>query len=199
MIPPTRHGLPAIGCISLMQKAIRRNAERLAMEAACELINTSKAQCSMVANRLVVISHEDIDVMAQPIIIPFVFACAQTMKEMYQPENPGKSRMAAGSAIRLMARAPKSREGDHFQAAIGLRNLFGLPGGIPEIPDWANDGHTMKGKRMGRGVEFFRAESTKLVPPQAGAPDAYEDEAYKMWEEKERRGKADKENGDLDV
>jgi len=98
--------------------------------------------------------------------------------------------MFAGNAIRLMARAPKSREGDHFQAAIGLKNLFGLS--IPEIPDWANDGHTMKGKRLGRGVDFFRAESTKLIPPQAGAPDAYEAEAYAMWEEKEKRAKAAK-------
>jgi hypothetical protein len=46
------------------------------------------------------------------------------------PKNPGKSRMAIGNAIRMMCSAPKSRTGDHFQAAIGLDNL--LNGKAPE-------------------------------------------------------------------
>jgi hypothetical protein len=67
------------------------------------------------------------------------------------------------STIRLMCRAAKSREGDHFAAAIGLRSL--LEGFAPEIPDWANDQHTLAGRKLGRGLDHFRQEGAKLVPP----------------------------------
>jgi hypothetical protein len=35
MIPDTRNGLPAMACVSAMQKCIRRGMEREAMEFAC--------------------------------------------------------------------------------------------------------------------------------------------------------------------
>jgi hypothetical protein len=52
MIPDTMNGLPAMACISAMQKAIRRGMEREAMEFAVELMHTSKAFHTMVCNRL---------------------------------------------------------------------------------------------------------------------------------------------------
>lgn len=121
MIPPTLHKLQTMACVSAMQKCIRRRLEREAMAFACELINTSKSLCSMVANRLEVISHEDIDTQANPLIVPFVATAAAQAKANYQEGNPGKARLFLGNAIRLMCRAQKSREGDHFQAAIGQR------------------------------------------------------------------------------
>jgi hypothetical protein len=86
--------------------------------------------------------------------------------------------MPIGNAIRMMCRAPKSREGDHFQAAIGWRAV--LEGYTPDLPDWIHDQHTTIGKRAGRGLEFFREISTQLMPPPA-AKDPYQDEAYRMW------------------
>ena len=88
-----------------------------------------------------------------------------------------------GNAIRMMARAPKSRAGCHFAAAIGLRSM--LEGFAPTIPDYALDMHTMKGKAMGRGLDHFRKEGAKLVPPPT-ADDPYEDEAYRLWAVKQR-------------
>lgn len=184
MMPATKHGLPAMACVSAMQKCIRRGMEREAMEFACELMHTSKNYATMVCNRLEVISHEDIDTAANPGIVPFVRAACEQARQWYQPENPGKSRMAIGNAIRMMCRAAKSREGDHFQAAIGLASLYGQH--VPTIPEWAFDKHTIEGRQRGRSVDHFRNVSTKLVPPQA-SKDAYEDEAYAMWELKERR------------
>ena len=58
---------------------------------------------------------------------------------------------------------------------------------MPTIPDWAKDGHTIEGKRMGRGLAYFREHSAQLVPPVE--PDAYEDEAYRLLELKQ--GKRD--------
>ena len=41
--------------------------------------------------------------------------------------------------------------------------------------------HTIVGKAKKRGIEQFREESAKLVPPQLGGKDKYEDEAYRLW------------------
>jgi replication-associated recombination protein RarA len=178
MIPPTKSGLPAMACVSAMQKAIRRGMEREAMEFAVELIYTSKAFHSMVCKRLEIISHEDIDTQADPAIVPFVAAAVAQAMRWYDPEKIGASRLAIGNAIRLMCRARKSREGDHFAAAVGLRAQ--LEGFAPTIPDWANDRHTLAGKKLGRGLDHFRKEGAKLIPPPTGN-DPYEDEAYRLW------------------
>jgi replication-associated recombination protein RarA len=158
-----------------MQKAIRRGMEREAMEFAVELMHTSKAYHSMVCKRLEIISHEDIDT-ADRTIVPFVATCVEQALRWYDPDKLGGSRMAIGNAIRAMCRAAKSREGDHFAIAIGQGNLIG--GTIPVIPDWAKDGHTYEGKKRGRGLDYFREHSAKLVPQPP--KDVYEDEAYRM-------------------
>ncbi|MCH7686236.1 MAG: hypothetical protein IH899_06095 [Planctomycetes bacterium] len=194
MIPPTKNKLPAMACISAMQKCIRRGLELDAMRFAVELQQTSKAFSTMVTNRLEIISHEDIDTMAAPWIVPYVRAACEQARAWYDPKKPGKSRMAMGNCIRMMARAPKSRQGDHFHVVAGLQ--ASLEGYVPEIPDWANDQHTMKGKRLGRGLEYFRNESTKLVPAPTEV-DPYEDEAYRLWELKQRIKSRDNPTSDL--
>ena len=161
-----------------MQKFIRRGMEREAMEMACEMGHTSKQFASWAAGRLEIISHEDIG-LAAPEVITLVATCCEQSRNWYDPAKLGKWRLPIGTAIRALCRAAKSREGDHFQAAVGLRSP--LEGYVPEIPDWANDQHTIKGKAKGRGLDYFRSVSTKLVPPQAGK-DEYEDEAYRLWE-----------------
>ncbi len=62
-----------------------------------------------------------------------------------------------------------------------------LEGFAPEIPDYANDQHTIEGKRMGRGLDHFRNEGAKLIPPPT-EPDAYEAEACRLWAIKRRGG-----------
>src|SRR5258705_3072712 len=114
MNPDTKSGLPAMACVSAMQKAIRRGMEKEAMEFAVELIHTSNAFHSMVCKRLEIISHEDIDTQANPLIVPFVATAVAQAMRWYDAEKIGKSRVAIGNAIRLMCRARKSREGDHF-------------------------------------------------------------------------------------
>jgi hypothetical protein len=71
-----------------------------------------------------------------------------------------------------------SRAGCHFAAAIGLRSL--LEDFVPEIPDWVSDQHTIAERKLGRGLDHFRKEGVKLVPPPTVA-DPYEDEAYRLW------------------
>lgn len=181
MIPPTINKLPALACVSAVQKCIRRGLEKEAMEFAVELIHTSKALSTMLCNRLIVTCNEDIDNLGQPHIFPFVEAACRQALEKRKPEKMGETRLFIGNAIRMMARADKSREGCHFAASVGLRSQ--LEGYVPEIPDWAWDVHTLQGKRMGRGLSHFLEEGAKLVPPQKKA-DAYQAEAVRLWQTK---------------
>ena len=119
MIPDTKNGLPAMACVSAMQKAIRRGLEREAMEFAVELMHTSKAFHTMVCNLLEVICHEDLDTLAAPHVVLFVAAAMAQSKERYG-KSIGEARLIVGNAIRMMCRSPKSRAGCHFGAAIGL-------------------------------------------------------------------------------
>jgi hypothetical protein len=92
---------------------------------------------------------------------PFVSASLAASRDRYS-KSIGEALLMVGNAIRMMCRSPKSRAGCHFAAAIGLRSL--LEDFAPEIPDYALDMHTMKGKAMGRGLDHFRKEGAKLVP-----------------------------------
>ena len=184
MIPRTIHNLGAHECISAMQKFIRRGMEREAMEMAVEMGHTSKGFATWVTTRLEVISHEDVG-LAAPEIIPLVRTCCEQARAWWNADKLGQWRMPIGTAIRALARAAKSREGDHFQAAVGLGSQ--LEGFRPSIPEWCYDQHTIKGKAQGRGVDYFRKVSTKLVPAPK-KPDDYESEAYRLWEFKASSG-----------
>jgi replication-associated recombination protein RarA len=180
MIPRTLNGLGPFVCISAMQKFIRRGMEREAMEVAAEMCCTSKAFCSMVCNRLLIISHEDIG-LANPGAAPFVAAAVQTARDLWDKDKPGKALIPIGNAIRMMCRGPKSREGDHFAIAVGLSIFLGLK--KPAIPEWVYDVHTAEGRKMGRGFEHFWTESTKLRN-ESGAHDPYKAEAEKVLRHK---------------
>lgn len=183
MIPRTLNGLDPFECICALQKYIRRGMEREAMQVACEMIHSSKQFNSMLCNRLEVIAHEDIG-LADESVVTFVATACEQARRHYPPKDGkiGKSRMMIGNAIRKMCRANKSREGDHFSGAIGLAHLAGQ---VPEIPDWVLDGHTKKGRKMGRGLTYFRDVSTVLVPEQK-EKDEYEKEFY-HWLARSRR------------
>jgi hypothetical protein len=51
---------------------------------------------------------------------------------------------------------------------------------VPTTRDWANDQYALAGRKLGRGLEYFRTEGAKLVPPPA-EPDPYIKEAYRLW------------------
>ncbi len=182
MIPDTKNGLPAMACVSAMQKCIRRGLEREAMEFAVELMHTSKAFHSMVCNRLEVICHEDLDTLAAPHVFPFVAASLAAPRDRYG-KSIGEARLMIANCIRIMCRSPKSRAGCHFAAAIGLRSM--LEDFVPTVPDFALDQHTLEGRKMGRGLEHFRREGARLIPPPTG-DDPFEDEAYRLWQIKQR-------------
>lgn len=147
------------------------------MEVAVELSLTSKGFNTMICTRLRVMCWEDIDTVNAHGIIGDVYALTDAAKADWNSEKPGRALGPICRAIQILARAPKSRQADHLliskvQAAL-------LEGFVPVIPDWAKDGHTLAGKRKGRGVDYFRTVSAVLNPAPTEA-DPYEDEAYRL-------------------
>jgi hypothetical protein len=158
--------------------------EREAMQFAVELMHTGKSVHAAVCNRLEIITHEDIDTGSQPWIVPFFRVRMRTDAAMV------RGRQTRRGAARHRQRDPHDGQGGqvtggcHFAAAIGLASE--LEGAVPSVPDWALDQHTTAGRRRGRGIEHFRHEGARLVPP-PGGKDEYEDDAYRLWALKAKR------------
>lgn len=157
--------------ISAMQKFVRRGMELDAGQAFFELSDTGAHHIAV--NRLKVIAHEDVglgDAAACLLALRAIDDC----QAWYAKKN-GAWRLAISNAILALCRAKKSRESDHYQAAVRGANVAGRV----EIPDYALDKHTRRGKAKGRGLDHFRKEGTLLNPEHH---DHYEDAAYEAWE-----------------
>jgi replication-associated recombination protein RarA len=163
---------------SSLQKTIRRGLEEEAMFWATELETRFP---DYLWKRLQIISIEDIGI-ANPQVVLYVAEMRRIYQELKKEYDKKKGkghkpfRMALSNAILAMCRAKKSRVGDEFQIVIYGRRDSGWR---LDIPDYALDMHTPKGKRMGRGQKHFWEEGVilknekKLINP-------YSEEAAKV-------------------
>jgi replication-associated recombination protein RarA len=93
--------------------------------------------------------------------------------------RPKDQQFAAGErpflvhAVIVLARAHKSRTVDHALMVMYEGDRKRL-----EIPDYALDKHTLRGKRMGRGHEHFFTEGARIVGETI--PDPYLDEGQQV-------------------
>lgn len=158
--------------ISAMQKSVRRGME---VEAGRYFFEMAEAGFySLAVNRLRVIAYEDVGLSDSQAVM-FVETALQQASAWYKGKN-GAWRLAASNAILALCRAQKTRLADHFTAVCLGRNAENLL----EIPDYALDKHTRKGRMMGRGLDHFRQEGA-LLTNRANIPDPYEEEAYAVW------------------
>lgn len=177
MMPRTRNNLSASEVISGLQKHIRRGEEEPAMQAAAELLYSGhKMLVGWLLNRLEVIAHEDIGI-ANPTAVMFTAVTAGQIRELLKAKKDDRASLYVANIILLLCRSPKSRLGDHFQAACGKPVKLGTP---YEVPEYAFDKHTTRGRKLGRGLQHFR-DSSALLSPQSGEHDPYEDRAYEVW------------------
>lgn len=181
----TLHGLNPFVCVSAVQKCIRRGLEREAMQFAVEMARTSKPYFSWVCNRIEICAHEDIG-LADPQAVLFAAQAIDQARRFFKPDRQGECMIMVGNAIRILCRAQKSREGDHYQAVCMLRSE--MDSSAPPVPDFAYDRHTAEGRKLGRGVQHFRDEETHLQPAPI-EPDQYEGEAFELWFRQERQEK----------
>lgn len=149
----TKNGYAQGEVISAMQKCIRRGLEQEALLFAAEAATVNGVQ---VWNRLAVIASEDIGMAS-----PFMPVLIDTLRESYFDalrRDNGSATLFLGHAILALCRADKSNLVNVFVGAT-LIEQENRP-----IPDVALDGHTARGRKLGRGWDFFFTESTKLHP-----------------------------------
>ena len=91
-------------------------------------------------------------------------------------DNP--SRLFLVNAVLHLARAPKSRIVDNL-----LNVVYNTEEKL-EIPDYALDMHTHRGRKMGRGLEHFFAEGAKLA--NQALEDPYEKIAFETLMKKKK-------------
>ncbi|MBO4538098.1 MAG: hypothetical protein J5694_04425, partial [Erysipelotrichaceae bacterium] len=141
----SKHGISADLLISAVQKCIRRGQEDLAMRFAYELYITSQFHEEKLWTRLLVISVEDIG-FGDPNALVIVKTLNDLRKEY--PYLDGDRPIFFLYAIRYLCRQKKERSTDQIKNIIMMENEKGE---IPEIPDYAIDMHTNKGRfELGR-------------------------------------------------
>ena len=183
----SKHGISADLLISAMQKCIRRGQEDLAMRFAYELYITSQFHEEKLWNRLLVICVEDIG-FGDPNALVIVKTLNDLRKEF--PYLDGDRPIFFLYAIRYLCRQKKERSTDQIKNIIMMENAKGE---IPEIPDYAIDMHTNKGRfELGRDVFYFLNEASKVIPLADDYDDKYFKQLYKMYEEQLKDEKKDK-------
>jgi replication-associated recombination protein RarA len=167
----TEHGLAADEVISALQKSIRRGLTDNALLLGWEMYITSPEMEQMLWSRLCVISVEDIGLgnAQAPVLVETLF---QMHKRYPRPEHDRF--MFAAHAIRVMAGGQKDRTTDEM--ASWAKQSIGLGERLPEIPDFALDMHTRRGKEMGRDYRWFVEEASRVIPE---IPD--KDQTYRRW------------------
>jgi replication-associated recombination protein RarA len=171
----TENGYPFDEVASALQKTIRRGIEEEAMFWAVEMETRFP---DYLWKRLQVISVEDIGI-ADPQAVLYVAEMRrlyQELKKEYDKEPKKKSRsfrMVLANAVLAMCRAKKSRIGDEFQIVVYGRREQGWR---LDIPDYALDMHTGRGRAMKRGAAHFWSEGVRLENA-AGLHNPYTEEA----------------------
>ncbi len=166
----TLHDLPADEVISAVQKEIRRGNTENAALLAYEMLITSPELEEFLWGRLQVISVEDIGYgnLNAPVLI-------ETLYQMHFriPRPKGDRYLYAIHAVRVLSQSEKERGSDDLRGWIA--RAIEHEGKLPQIPDYALDMHTRRGQEMGRGLEHFWTEASKVHPVMPGRDTTYLD------------------------
>jgi len=152
----TRNGIEGDLVISALQKSIRRGLAEQAVRFAYEMYITSEQFEDKLWRRLLAISAEDVGFgdLSAPVLINTL---NQIRKEF--PYKDGDRPLFFVHAVRYLAAAPKDRTSDNLKNIVKLDALYGR---VPEVPDYALDKHTVRGRAMGRDFKHFLEEGSKL-------------------------------------
>lgn len=154
----TRNGVPGDEIISMLQKSIRRGVEKDALTAAYEMYITSPQFEEKLWRRLYAISVEDIG-FGDPFASILIHSLSQMRKEFLY--NDGDRPIFFVYAIRYLCKCKKERSNDHVKTLL-IQDFAN--GNKPEVPEYALDMHTRKGRAMGRDLRHFYEEASKVIP-----------------------------------
>lgn len=167
----TRNGIPGDEIISMLQKSIRRGLEHNALAAAYEMYITSPQFEDKMWRRLLAISVEDIG-FGNPDAPQLIWTLYQMRKEfLYQD---GDRPMFFVHAIRFLCRQKKERSSDNVKNML-IKDF--AHGRVAQVPDYAYDMHTVKGREMGKTEMDFLTDSSKVIPQLEG------EDIQKIWKE----------------
>ncbi len=159
---------------SALQKCIRRGLLQQALFWAQEL---ESKYPTFLWKRLEMIAHEDIGV-ANPMAIMFVATCREQFWHFRETHKKAFS-LPVINAVTLLCQSPKTRMADHLYSLIYLSPLRF------DIPDFALDKHTKRGRDMGRDIDHFYQEGAQ-IEPDAGLNE-YLEQAWDIDRAKQER------------
>jgi len=143
-------------CTSALQKSIRRGLEEEALFWATELDLAGYG--GYVWKRLRIIASEDIGLADPTICVQIRTLYENWLEQRQNKENYGSSeRLFFVHAVLLCVRAKKSR-------IVDTATITMYDGERPtrNVPDFALDMHTIKGRKLGRGVDHFFDEGATI-------------------------------------
>lgn len=166
----TKNGYILLEVISALQKEIRRGKEFEALYWAFELLPNFERYFW---RRLKVIINEDIGI-ANPTLIILV----QTLSEQYfefRERGDLSAVLCVANAILSACRSLKTRVGDNMVVVMMEKIAHGEI--KLEIPDYALDKHTQRGRSMGRGFKHWVEEGSQIDREDPNIDDPYKKEA----------------------
>lgn len=173
--------------ISALQKSIRRGDELMATYWSFELNESGYWRYCF--RRLQVICGEDVG-LAQPeamILVSSVYSsllAQDKVKKIIQVDNN-----ILGFVVSYLARSPKSRHVDNLGGCILKRKEKGWK---PEIPDYAIDQHTERGRALGKDDSDFFREGSKIVNKKwISDEESITKEMLDLYDFKEKRSESD--------
>jgi len=181
----TNSGYERDELVSALQKCIRRGMEFEAVHFAVELeeFNEEKGSgATALWNRLKVIASEDVGC-ANPVMPTLI----ETLHKSYlqytttpkgEPKlvKEGEYRLFVVNAVVCLCRSVKSRITDDLLNVVYVERQNGYR--LPDIPDFALDMHTARGRAMGRGIDHFFNEGAKLE--NEAFPNPWKDKAHEL-------------------
>jgi replication-associated recombination protein RarA len=171
----TLHGLAADEVISALQKEIRRGKAENAVLLAYEMLLTSPDLEDYLWQRLMVISVEDVG-LGEP-DAPALLNALHQMAERFD-RGAGDRKLFAVHAVRFLCACRKDRSNDEMLNWV--RHAVESGEALAQIPDYALDMHTRRGRDMGRGSRHFWEEGAKLEPELPGRDLTYRQRIMEM-------------------
>jgi replication-associated recombination protein RarA len=170
---PTVRGYDFFEATSAMQKAIRRNDPKIAGYFALELYHSGFF--NYVWKRLLTISAEDCYGVTITTEVYNLYRSFMLINDG-RPE-PDKGRIFISKAVIILCRTPKSRDADHLQNLVYDKNQVSSEETDSmiraareenfQIPEYAFDIHTKKGRYLGKTKKAFFLEEYDALKPRA--------------------------------
>ena len=152
----TKKGYDFYEVASAFQKSIRRGLLEDAMYWGIELYESNYEEYAW--KRMIIMASEDVG-LGEPSCVVQVMAFKQSFDYLHMRKDMGAKKLPFTHAIAVLVNSRKSRFIDHAITVYWQQNREE----IKEIPNWAFDMHTRRGKAMGRGLDYFYKESCKIT------------------------------------